>query len=85
MNGRRTTRKEDKVYSLLGIFGIFLVPNYGEGEDYALKRFQRELDEVSKDRIRQKASYQANQKRVEVTRSIDTDAQGMWHIYLCNE
>jgi hypothetical protein len=32
MNKHSTTRKEDKVYSLLGIFEVFLLPNYGEGE-----------------------------------------------------
>jgi hypothetical protein len=48
MQKRYTTRKEDRVYSLLGMFGIFLVPNYGEGEKYARKRFQRELDDVSR-------------------------------------
>jgi hypothetical protein len=82
MSGRHTTRKEDKVYSLLGIFGIFLVPNYGEGEDYALKRFQRELDEASKDRMRQQVSYQADRMRVEPTRSKKVDQHGKGHIHL---
>jgi hypothetical protein len=44
MSKRTTTRKEDKVYSLLGIFGVFLPPNYGEGEEYAFKRLRREID-----------------------------------------
>lgn len=48
---RKTTRREDKVYSLLGIFGVFLPPNYGEGEEYAFKRFCRELDAASKDHL----------------------------------
>jgi hypothetical protein len=48
MRTRHTTRKEDKVYSLLGIFGIFLAPIYGEGEQYARNRFRRELDAVSR-------------------------------------
>jgi hypothetical protein len=47
--GRKTTRKEDKVYSLLGIFGIYMLPNYGEGEEYAFKRFYREIEESLKD------------------------------------
>jgi hypothetical protein len=47
--GRKTTRKEDKVYSLLGIFGIYMLPNYGEGEEYAFKRFYREIDQSLKD------------------------------------
>ena len=30
---RLTTYEEDKIYCLLRIFGAFLVPNYGEGEE----------------------------------------------------
>jgi hypothetical protein len=40
---RITTVKEDKVYCLLGIFGVFLLPNYGEGEDYATLRLKEEI------------------------------------------
>ena len=40
---RRTTVQEDKVYCLLGIFGVFLPVNYGEGEDYAFGRLRREI------------------------------------------
>jgi hypothetical protein len=47
--GRKTTRKEDKVYSLLGMFGIYMLPNYGEGEEYAFKRFHREIEQSLKD------------------------------------
>jgi hypothetical protein len=41
--GRTTTLKEDKVYCLLGIFRVFLVPNYGEGEEYATMRLKEEI------------------------------------------
>jgi hypothetical protein len=41
--GRTTTLKEDKVYSLLGIFGVFLPLIYGEGEAYATKRLREEI------------------------------------------
>jgi tetratricopeptide (TPR) repeat protein len=44
---RETTYEEDWAYCLLGIFGVFLVPNYGEGKDYAVRRLRREIDEVS--------------------------------------
>jgi hypothetical protein len=47
--GRKTTRKEDKVYSLLGMFGIYMLPNYGEGDKYAFKRFYREIDQSLKE------------------------------------
>ncbi|KAJ5065498.1 hypothetical protein J3E72DRAFT_298970, partial [Bipolaris maydis] len=41
---RRTTRKEDKAYSLLGIFGIYMPLIYGEGEDHAFRRLQEEIN-----------------------------------------
>lgn len=41
--GRTTTMKEDKVYCLLGIFGVFLPLIYGEGEQYAKVRLTEEI------------------------------------------
>ena len=40
---RRTTLKEDKVYCLLGIFGVFLSLIYGDGEAYATLRPKEEI------------------------------------------
>jgi hypothetical protein len=40
---RETTRKEDKAYSLLGIFGVYMPLIYGEGEQHALKRLGRQI------------------------------------------
>ncbi|ORY15243.1 hypothetical protein BCR34DRAFT_612201 [Clohesyomyces aquaticus] len=40
---RTTTRKEDKAYCLLGIFGVFLSLIYGEGEDHATMRLKEEI------------------------------------------
>jgi hypothetical protein len=37
---RRTTREEDKAYSLLGIFGVYIAPQYGEGERSAVRRLR---------------------------------------------
>ena len=44
---RKTTLKEDKVYCLLGIFHVFLPLIYGEGEDHASQRLQKEIQERS--------------------------------------
>ena len=44
---RETTYEEDWAYCLLGIFGVFLLPNYGEGKDYAVRRLRKEIDEIS--------------------------------------
>ncbi|KAH8704321.1 kinesin light chain 1 [Phaeosphaeriaceae sp. PMI808] len=40
---RATMLKEDKVYCLLGIFGVFLSLIYGEGEAYATLRLKEEI------------------------------------------
>jgi hypothetical protein len=40
---RQTTRAEDKAYSLLGIFGIYLPLIYGEGSEHAFKRLKKEI------------------------------------------
>jgi hypothetical protein len=40
---RRTTRPEDRAYSLLGIVGVFLPLIYGEGERGAFERLRREI------------------------------------------
>jgi len=42
--GRQTTRKEDKAYSLLGIFGIYMPLIYGEEEENAFKRLRKKID-----------------------------------------
>jgi hypothetical protein len=41
--GRTTTMKEDKVYCLLGLFGVFLPLIYGEGEEHARVRLSEEI------------------------------------------
>jgi hypothetical protein len=40
---RNTTRKEDKAYSLFGIFGVQMPLLYGEGEDGAFERLREEI------------------------------------------
>ncbi len=45
---RQTTRKEDKAYSLLGIFDVYMPLIYGEGRDNALTRLREEIDKPSK-------------------------------------
>ena len=40
---RTTTLKEDRVYCLLGIFGVYLLLIYGEGEAYAELRLREEI------------------------------------------
>jgi hypothetical protein len=47
-DNRQTTRKEDKAYSLLGIFDVYMPLIYGEGGDNALVRLREEIDKPSK-------------------------------------
>jgi hypothetical protein len=48
---RETTCKEDKAYSLLGIFDVNIPLIYGEGKEKALKRLREEIDKASKGRF----------------------------------
>ncbi|KAK6067704.1 Regulatory protein AfsR [Seiridium cupressi] len=41
--GRETKRKEDRPYSLFGIFGVSMFLNYGEVEDLAMSRLGKEI------------------------------------------
>ncbi|KPI40928.1 Vegetative incompatibility protein HET-E-1 [Cyphellophora attinorum] len=50
--GRNTTKAEDRAYCLLGLFGISLVPNYGEGIRSALRRLSSELDQKFREEVR---------------------------------
>jgi heterokaryon incompatibility protein (HET) len=45
---RETTRKEDKAYSLLGIFNVYMSLIYGEGRENAFKRLREEIDKSLK-------------------------------------
>ncbi|KAH8197158.1 hypothetical protein TruAng_008687 [Truncatella angustata] len=45
---RQTKYDEDVAYSLLGIFGVYLLPNYGEGRDNAQRRLREEVQKVVK-------------------------------------
>ncbi|OJT06665.1 hypothetical protein TRAPUB_2479, partial [Trametes pubescens] len=40
---RRTTRPEDRAYSLMGIFGVNMATLYGEGAEKAFYRLQEEI------------------------------------------
>ena len=44
---RETKREEDKAYSLLGIFDIYMPLIYGEGMDNAFRRLREEIDKCS--------------------------------------
>jgi hypothetical protein len=41
---RKTKREEDKAYSLLGIFNVYMPPLYGEGVENAFRRLHEEIN-----------------------------------------
>ena len=45
---RQTKLEEDKAYSLLGIFDVYIPPIYGEGTGTAFKRLLDEIDKLEK-------------------------------------
>ncbi|OAG06114.1 HET-domain-containing protein, partial [Paraphaeosphaeria sporulosa] len=45
---RNTTVEEDGAYCLIGIFGVSMVPNYGEGRDHAFRRLGEEIHKLHK-------------------------------------
>ncbi|RYP42629.1 hypothetical protein DL768_010304 [Monosporascus sp. mg162] len=55
--GRETKRKEDKAYSLLGIFGVSTYVSYGEGEEHAMNRLREEIDKCLRFRPDQKTHF----------------------------
>ena len=59
---RQTTRKEDKAYSLLGIFDVFMSLIYGEGEENAFKRLSKKINKPSKDLLKQQPSVQVGRE-----------------------
>lgn len=48
VKSRETRRKEDKAYSMLGIFDVYMPLIYGEGMERAFRRLQEEIDKSSK-------------------------------------
>ncbi|KAG4429851.1 hypothetical protein IFR05_014662 [Cadophora sp. M221] len=45
---RVTTYEEDKAYSLLGIFNVYMPVIYGEGKNRALARLREKINKASK-------------------------------------
>lgn len=64
---RATTVKEDRVYCLLGLFGVFLPLIYGEGEAHARQRLEEEIqkrhyhnDNISTKNVKQSLQRRSN-------------------------
>ncbi|KAH8653982.1 hypothetical protein BGZ60DRAFT_473175 [Tricladium varicosporioides] len=73
---RQTTRAEDKAYSLLGMFGIYLPLIYGEGREHAFKRLRKEIRNSLTDlRI---TDPREDKKRIEDTKSSLLEGSYHW-------
>ena len=66
---RETKRKEDAVYSLMGIFDIHMPLIYGEGREKAMVRLRKEIEESLKDKL-PTAKYGGEDKHQESTASM---------------
>jgi hypothetical protein len=66
---RYTTRKEDKAYSLLGIFGIYMPLIYGEGQDNAFRRLRKGIEEFQKECSQRKSPILLNGEHCTPTNS----------------
>jgi ankyrin repeat protein len=49
VRNRTTKREEDSAYSLLGLFGVSMVPIYGEEKAAAFRRLRKEIREAAQD------------------------------------
>jgi tetratricopeptide (TPR) repeat protein len=67
VESRQTTRKEDKAYSLLGIFGVFMSLIYGEGEMNARQRLRNKINKSSEKDV------------VQLTQSVQKESEGQFH------
>jgi hypothetical protein len=75
---RQTTRKEDEAYSLLGIFGVYMPPIYGEGRDHAFKRLRREMERSSNDERQAEQTTKYTIKPMSMTHTVSDNG-----LHLC--
>jgi hypothetical protein len=53
---RNTTIEEDGAYCMIGICGVAMVLNYGEGRDHAFRRLEKEIHTSYKGRLRHRCT-----------------------------
>jgi ankyrin repeat protein len=77
---RTTKREEDSAYSLLGIFGVSMVPMYGEEKEAAFRRLRREIKEATKD----SGASSGDEKRQALMESLRFDQLDARHATIKN-
>ncbi|KAF6807437.1 vegetative incompatibility protein HET-E-1 [Colletotrichum sojae] len=72
---RQATREEDCSYSLMGIFGVYMVPIYGEGKKNATRRLKREISMSAQEskRERGKAIVHVESSSASETSSVNLE------------
>ncbi|TGO09844.1 hypothetical protein BTUL_0153g00300 [Botrytis tulipae] len=76
---RMTTRIEDKAYSLLGIFEIYMTLIYGEGRENALRRLRQKIDKALKNSVNSnRAPYQTRLLKIDST--FAQEDNGYWQL-----
>ena len=68
---RQTAYKEDKAYSLLGIFNICMPLLYGEGEEKAFQRLRKKITKLSNGVKQQQALNKEDQECIQHLRLTD--------------
>ncbi|ERF72619.1 hypothetical protein EPUS_05673 [Endocarpon pusillum Z07020] len=85
---RKTTREEDWAYSLMGIFEISMLVNYGEGRASAVRRLRKEIDDASKDKECLRHLYVTNPRadkiRIEETKGGLIQDSYRWILENCD-
>ncbi|KAI1353157.1 vegetative incompatibility protein HET-E-1 [Xylaria sp. FL0043] len=81
-NGRKTKKKEDKIYSLLGIFNVHMPLIYGEGEQKALARLLKDVDEQS-DTTKQRFNKKLALERLPIAVGAAFDSHAEEHNPTC--
>jgi hypothetical protein len=69
---RKTMRKEDKAYSLLGIFKVYMPLIYDEREENAFKRLRKKINKPPKGLLQQQASVQMGKEDKECIQHLRT-------------
>jgi hypothetical protein len=82
MQHRRTKVEEDKAYALLGIFGVNIPLDYGEGRKNAFERLEKEIAKVKKciQDLRCTDPY-GDKKRIEETKGGLLDDSYRWILF----
>ena len=70
VENRETVRKEDKAYSLLGIFDIYMPLMYGEGEENTFTRLRKKINKPPKGFLQQQALVQMGKEDKECIQNL---------------